>query len=554
MHQLRFNIVSFLLVSSFLLFTLVYSGSVSLYNASVLLYVVACSYILGGAFIPQRLKESFLPVTSMLLSMLAGALFFSLFIFLTVQASLLLAICGVSAVAVLLVKRKQVLIQRRFDAMSVVTFVASLLLMLLISNWEIFLEFSADQIGTLSFTDPYFFTAVAASIRGGSINNAVYELHTPVMYQDLGFFIPGMLAAVLKVSSHQALWGLAQPLYKLTVLLMGYEFCNYFLKDKATGNKYLLALVFLSLPLLLAPLHPLYVARLNVQNFIFSGIGHLLPTGTTTYPVCMTLVLVSIISFSQIDWQQAKADVSYKLFFSVVLALAIIAKTPMYIALLFFFFAVLLYRIVIGKEKVFNYCPYALLSLIMAAVLYKICFGYPALSKISFRYGYLTEFFGDLYHRSSQGVRNNAIMLGLILVTFLLWLGIRLVGLVGLLRAKNRTYSEFFIGSVFSLIGTTVFALFIRMVAIDAHGKLLRDVTFDVQQFIRSAFYIVTVVSAVGILYLIFSLSIKATRYVLIAGTFGWCSLAFAAIASRPLPEVKSDQWVCREPGSFEGG
>jgi hypothetical protein len=261
MHQLRFNIVSFLLVSSFLLFTLVYSGSVSLYNASVLLYVVACSYILGGAFIPQRLKESFLPVTSMLLSMLAGALFFSLFIFLTVQASLLLAICGVSAVAVLLVKRKQVLIQRRFDAMSVVTFVASLLLMLLISNWEIFLEFSADQIGTLSFTDPYFFTAVAASIRGGSINNAVYELHTPVMYQDLGFFIPGMLAAVLKVSSHQALWGLAQPLYKLTVLLMGYEFCNYFLKDKATGNKYLLALVFLSLPLLLAPLHPLYEAR-----------------------------------------------------------------------------------------------------------------------------------------------------------------------------------------------------------------------------------------------------------------------------------------------------
>ena len=133
---------------------------------------------------------------------------------------------------------------------------------------------------------------------------------------------------------------------------------------------------------------------------------------------------------------------------------------------------------------------------------------------------------------------NNLLMLVMVLCTYLVWLGIRCLGLIGLLTAKKPMLKAFFLGAIFSLFGSTLIALSIRAKYLDSRGNILRDGTFDVEQLIRSSFYIVTIVSAIGLFYYILNSEKKIVRNVVSVLAGLWCLLAFVNLASTQSPKT----------------
>lgn len=101
-------------------------------------------------------------------------------------------------------------------------------------------------------------------------------------------------------------------------------------------------------------------------------------------------------------------------------------------------------------------------------------------------------------------------------------------------------------GGVLSLVLSSFLASFLHMEVVDETGKLLIDNTFNVDQFIRSNFYILSVISIVGMLYLIFGMEWKLKyRNVLLVITGVWCMLALAAFVANGKWNLheKEDAW-----------
>ncbi len=539
-------------VYAFLLCTLSVSGSISIYNATVLLYLLCTAYINGNFFNP--LRRYLLGITEGLSSVLIGALLFSFFIFVSVKISLLLAFAGISAVACFWSMRKKVVLSVVLTRTEAVAILIAFLLAILISRPELRAEFLAYSPGYREGYDLNFFTSVLASIRRGTLNNAAYEAGSPVVYQDLGFFIPAMLANALKISSHQALWGLAQPLYKLLTILMGYEVLYYFFRERIARDNYGFLVLAMCFPLLLAPLHPLYLAKLDVHNFVFSGIGYLVPAGTITYPVSMGVLLLSFLAFSVSDWK-GKDDKAMKTFFAISSGLLVIGKLPVFFVFFVAVWSMVLFRIVFWKARIMSYLPYLVVSLVVFCVCWKACLSFPSLSRMGIRYGYLTSYFANLYHRSNTGVGNQLLVFLLMVFTYLLWLGVRFVGLLGLVRVKASKYPDLLFGAIVAMVAASVVALYLRLGSYDVRGVLQRDYTFDVEQFVRSSFYVATVMGSIGLMNIILNAESARLRQVFSGISFFWCLVAALPLLSGAATAVhRQDSWYADNLGVLKSG
>lgn len=527
-RKIPFNIVSLLLIYALLVLPLLYTQSITAANSAILLLSLSSFYLLGGvALSPIDISNNLLPISHAALSVFIGALLYSLLLFVIPSATVLVAVLLIAAVVTFFLLKGRVTITAGAGLPTIIAYVLALLIMVLISTGDFTKQFTAQQIATKCYTtDSYFFTSIVASIRNGSIFSASYEVGSPINYQLLGFFIPALIAKLLSITSHQALWGLTLPLYKLLAILLWYEVFFFFLREKIARTNYLFLFLAIVFPVLLAPLHPMYVLKGVVKNFVFNGFGYLTPSGTITYPISIILLLFCLLLFAKIDWKNRKITAD-KLYFTVGLSVLLIAKIPIYVSFMLFLGPILLKRVLFDKEHIFNYLGYFMGSLILSAIVFKLTMGQEAGGRNYFKFGYITQLFGDLYNRNYDGFKNNLIIYGLILFTYLVWMGIRIVGLVALIKSKLPLLSEFFIGAVISLIGTTTMASFIRMELVGSKGNLLLDGTFNVDQFIRSSFYIITIVGSLGILYLLFSGSWKPT---LTKGAFIavgiWCTLA----------------------------
>lgn len=522
------SIPSILAIAALLLVQLVISQSFTLAGGALLCCSVFSFGIIGHVLLSATaLPRQVLPITLAALSVFLGALLASLLLFVSPSGLVITIVASVTAVLLCLLNRKKMQLQLSVTLPDLVTLGCALLAGVLLSAGDNNIQFLKEQP---SFDgrvgDMYYFTSVVATIRNGSIYSAVYEQGSPLNYQVLGFFIPAMLANVANISSHQALWGVGQPFYKLLTLLLTYELCYFFVREKVTRTNYVFVLASMLLPILLAPLHPLYVLKGEVKNFIFNGMSYLLPAGTVTYPFAIVLLLFCLLLFLGTDWADRKQIVG-KLLFAVGLAVMVIGKIPIFFSFFIFMATVILIRLFTGRNKLLDFLPYMVVSLVITYLVHKSCMGQEAGGHSYFKYGYLAGLFGGWYGKSSEGLANNVLILGIIAGTYLLWLGARLIGLLTLLRAKVTALNEFFWGALVALLATTVLASFLRIEMVDEAGKLLEDDTFNVEQFIRSAFYVATVVASVGVAYFLFSGAGK--RKWVMAGKVVvacWCALA----------------------------
>lgn len=535
MHKkLPINIISLLMIYALLITPLVFTHTVTLTNSLALLVCVFGFYTIGAALlVPTETGKLLLPISHAALSFFVGGLLSSMLLFVTVNSAFLIGSLLLFSCLSLFVLRKEVELVYKPDKPGMVVYGLALLVIALLSAGELSKIFTSEQIGTHAYsTDSYFFTSIVSSVRQGTIFSASYEVGSPLNYQMLGFFLPALVADVLHISSHQALWGITSLFYKLLAILLWYELFYFYLKDKVNRENYLFVLLAVIFPVLLAPLHPLYVMKGVIKNFIWNGMGYIVPSGTVTYPISIIVFLFSFFLFSVIDWKNRSVTAD-KIFFTVFTGVLVVGKVPLYACYVLFLGIVVLKRILIDKENITNYIWYGTGSLLIAYVVFKICMGADSGGKTYFEYGFMADMFAEWYKRSSNGILNNIIIVALIICTYLVWLGIKLIGLSALIKSKMPRLREIFTGGVLSLVGVSLLASFLHMVITDEHGRVIKDNTFNIDQFIRSDFYILGIVAIIGLLYLLFSAGLKQKyRNVLLTFSAIWCALSLTTLIS----------------------
>jgi len=560
-NKIPINISCFFLVFLFLLTPLLYTHAATVINSLTLFIVVFGFYFAGAAMLLPVNKDGLLSnISHAAVSVFIGGLIYSMLVFFSANATTLLILLLVITIVLLFIFRSRTHWSYSLGAVSIVAFLVAILVIVLISSSDINRQFTALQPGSDCYgNDDYFFTSIVASIRHGSIFNAAYEVGSPLNYQVLGFFIPALLANVLGISSHLALWCMSGPFYTLVTLLLCYEVCYYQLKEKVSRSNYGFAALSLLMPVLLAPLHPLYLAKGNIKNFIFNGMGYLVPAGTITYPISIAMFLFCLLLFSAIDWKDNRVSAA-KIFFTICLSLIVIGKVPFYACFVLFIGIIVLKRLLFDKEKITAYLPYVGSSVLLSCVLFKVCMGQRTGGVTFFSYGYLAAQFAEWCHKSSTGFINNILIIGIIILTFLLWAGLRLLGLLALARSKNAMLREFSFAAIITLTGITLFVSFLHMQIKDNYGNLLQDSTFNIQQFIRSAFYILTIVASIGILHLFYSGLYKGVylRSAIIITT-AWCCISFSttvnnAIQTYRIPPCAQLPWYTDNYNRLKAG
>jgi hypothetical protein len=113
------------------------------------------------------------------------------------------------------------------------------------------------------------------------------------------------------------------------------------------------------------------------------------------------------------------------------------------------------------------------------------------------------------------------------------------VGMFGLGKSGTPALTEYIVASVVSLIGATAMASFLRIETLSTTGQVISDNTFNSLGFIRSSFYMISIVSAIGVLYMLYGGTLKpAAKNTVFAVTVIWCSLALMSMTKTLWPNV----------------
>lgn len=564
--KVRYNASAVGLWSLLLILPMIVTGTASLLLCVLVLLAVGSASLTGGLLLaPIKAVSDFLDISFTGASIFLGSFVLAFLVFIpSLSQFQLLGGILIWTFILLLFFRKKIEFTFALQKADIVAFVWSSILMVAISvQGDMERAFSAIpvRLGNEDITDAHFFTAMVASVRTGTIFSASYETGSPVNYHTLGFFIPAFWAKLFAISSHQALWGLAMTFYKVITFLLGYEVLYLFFKNKVVKGATWFIVIGMLLPVVLAPLHPLYIIKLNPKNFVFSGVGYILPGGNTPFTFSFPVLLLAIITFYSIDWQ--KGLLTYgKVLFAALLGLLVVGKLPLYLVALVFFGFIILKRLIAGREKITWYILPALLSMILAAVLYKVFLTAQNATKLSFKFGYLIQSFGDMMHRSANTTGQKMFIVAAIVAIFLLWTGIRLAGLWGLYKSDDKRLKEICLGSIASLLACIGVTLVLHIDHMDRYGHILREGSFDLLQFVRASYYLLTVAAGIGIMYLFTHFNTKPyykRPFVYISAIWFFCAIV-ALVANmkwdRPLKNYNwfNDNYAELKTGKYSDG
>jgi len=506
-------------------FPLLYTGSGTFFNIAELLLCLTCFYITGSVVLaPANISNLLLSVSNAGLSIFVGALLFSLLLFISVNHFFLIGALMLVTVSLALIFRASIHYSLKVSSPSIFAFFVTLLVFSLISTFD-FLQQSSAGITKYGFPyiDPYFFTSIVTTIRTGTIFSASYEIGSPLNYQCVGFLAPALLADLLQISSHQALWGLAQPFYKFLAILLCYDLSYFFVKDKVSKSNYFFIFLSISLPVLLAPIRPLYFLMGNINNSVFVGIPYLLPSGfishdletsliwptiNATWPISMVILMFCFLLFSNANWKNKKITAD-KVYFALFMSLLIMAKIPMFGSFVLFVGTIMLKRVVFNRERLMNYFPYCFFAALFAGVLMHVCMGQSSAGYFYIDFLHFSDSFKSasliMGYRNTSGLGHIIKFLALLALSYFAWISIRWIGLMAVLKSNNSTLKELLAGSFVSLLGTSFLAAVLHLASKGIDGKVNPDPNNDLMQFVGGSFYILTIVSSIGLLYFLYS-------------------------------------------------
>jgi hypothetical protein len=381
--------------------------------------------------------------------------------------------------------------------------------------------------------DYFYYNVLVISLsKTLSIFDAVIHTGIPINYQSLTFFSPAALTYATGIPAHVALHGIFSPVAKVlsfSMLSASLVYLCQYVKGDGTKEYswkyYFGASIAL---LLIAPLHPLYIARLDVKNFILLGEGYLLPIGVMGFALAVLLFGVMNFFFFS-DEKRSYLEIGV---FVVFLSSIVAVKTAMFFPLIAFYGLYSLIRFI--KDRKDRKIVYVFLSLIGGGILMKVFFGAAGgmiKNSLTLHEGYFPGLFSqalEKFHRTPTTVY----LLLFFLLMFFVWMGLKTLFFSGVFLSKEPFISKAF-PIIFAALGCVLISIlpgcFLKLSMLDESGKILQDDTFDTGQFMRAGLFISTAVGVMALL-LLWGTQTRAGRRRLFQGAvIVWFGLAFVS-------------------------
>ncbi len=501
MRNVKIELFDILFLFLFFLFPVILSN-----NLDITIFIRLLCICVGFTFIGKVLCDSttiFQNCTSIARTAIAffiGGLFCIPLLFIVANTAYQLPAIVILLIAFVLAVRGRVSYSFKIVKQDIILIVSCLcLLALLTLQTDATALFVKEQrIYQQTPTDPIFFTALVSTIRNGSIYNAIYEVGSPVNYHSFAFFLPALVANILDISSYQALWVLIMPFYKLLALLSCHELVFLFWARESTGYKNLKIFLSVAMPVFLAPLHPLYILKGDVLNFIHNGVGYIIYGNSSTSTFGLLLFLLNTFVFLKINWLEP--NIKNRIFFACFAPLLAIGKLPIFFVFTIFIGTIVLYRSVFCKHPLKNYLLYIILYILITAFLYVLFFTHEPSGKTVFRFGYVLHYYAELFNRPLNSTGDYVIVFAITILLFTVWMGVRLIGVF--YAWKSTLSKELVIGGIVGFIASLCVSLFVAQLFFDGEGNMVKDGSFDVLFLIRFSFFLLTIVATIGFSYL----------------------------------------------------
>jgi hypothetical protein len=276
---------------------------------------------------------------------------------------------------------------------------------------------------------------------------------------------------IFNLTSHTALWGVVMPFYKCIFYLL--LFSTFTINKNRSINAVLLFAVFNGL----TSINPVNIVKLNPQGFIFLASGNANLGGNPGLTAGFTLALILLSSIVNNPTQNKK------LFEASLVILILFTKIALFLPALLFF----LLTQISWPLKIKNTLHIGLFALLFIFS-YILLYGSQGNSIIHLKpFAYLQEFLGSF--KALQFTSNSGFYISLITLFIYLTLsaGPRIIiyAYWNQFEPKHKRFSIDVLVTIFCCV-TPLLLLDINQIGY--HGEILRNLNFDTEQFIRSAF------------------------------------------------------------------
>jgi len=374
---------------------------------------------------------------------------------------------------------------------------------LLISATDI--PLATSRVFTAAPGDYFYYDVLVVSLsKTLTINDSLFHTGIPVNYQTLTFFYPAAMAYSTGIPAHIAWDGIVMPVIKVLSFSMASASVIYLYSQIKHENNLTISWKYYTgastALLLIAPLHPLYLLKFNIKNFILLGEGYLLPMGSIGF--ALAILLFSVLNFFFFSSEKKRyPDIA---FFIILLGSIAVIKSAMFFPLLAFYglYAITVF-ITDRKDK---RILYLFSGLIVGALLMKLFEGNAdGLIKMSLtlKEGYFPGLFRDTMQKFNRPATllTGVVFLG---VMFFLWMGIKTIIFADTFLSKPDyaiKVKPFIVACLGCIIISILPEFFIKILAVDEKGHIFHNTTFDTTQFLRAGLFISTFISTLTLLF-----------------------------------------------------
>ena len=365
--------------------------------------------------------------------------------------------------------------------------------------------------------DPFFFTLITQSISVNHIFDAYYDTGAAINYQIISFLPPAFFTKLFGIPAQVSLWGIWMPAYKLfSFILVGYAILK---NIKITyQHKWWSLPIIIFLLITLAPINPKYLINFDISKIVFLGTGYLLPGGNPPFSLAIAMMGTVLLLFKQNEW--GKFD---GILFTCLLALIIGTKTAIFIPLGIFIGILAMFKYKDSKKPFI----YTICSAILAGCIYILLFGNAnGMIKIEFNPGYYIESFNQLLH--TKGYFRGSINM---ITALIIWGGIRF-GILSISIFKNiKNIPKEIIAIGTAMLFTILLPLLLRLKLLAPNGAVLQDISFDLEQFLRATFFLLTIVAVIILFNIRFKTKKRNQLAIILISIY--CTLTFTSNAYR---------------------
>ena len=401
--------------------------------------------------------------------------------------------------------------------------------------------------------DAAYFTAIVVSLAHSSPNSAYFAAGLPIAYTVIPFVAPAVLAQVSHASAQATLWGVWMPLLTVASLMLVAD-VGLRLLPKSVGNGRFTSAILLILFAGLQPLNPRRMLTLNFKLFVWGGLGFLGPGGNVPSTAAIAWSLLALALLLPRDLNRKSNTLELCAAMLVLITLPAV-KIPAFITVGSVVTCVAILRALRRDRR--------LLVLLAAAILpaievYRLAWRGSA-GSVAIRFGFLTNYLTALVLQNTHG--SSVALMGalLIVILFALWGGWRWLGIAYLLKNRqNRHNKNGFEASAGVLLSFLISILVANSLALTARASISLDATdksFDLLQFPRAAFLLLSVAAPAGIVALTNSLTGRRfAKAILLAATILWCAIGLGSIGSNASWQVSvPNGWLIQARAELAG-